>query len=183
LNLSSDRLDLEWAAPTDSISVIKYQAEIKEKNRVRQEKWDRRYLDVAKQISSWSKDPSTRVGAVLVRNNRIVSVGYNGFPEGVDDSEERYNNRELKYELVVHAEVNAIVTAGHRAKGGTLYVYPGFGSPCMCTGCSKVAIQSGIRRVVGLIEEIDEERLARWKSSLALAQTLCDEAGIETKVY
>ena len=81
-------------------------------NKARQEKWDRRYLDIAKSVSQWSKDPSTKVGAVLVRDNRIVSVGYNGFPEGVDDSEERYNNRELKYDLVVHAEVNAIISAG-----------------------------------------------------------------------
>lgn len=149
----------------------------------KRKKWDRRYLELAKQVSSWSKDPSTKVGAVLVRDNRIVSVGYNGFPEGVNDSEDRYNDRETKLELVVHAEVNAIVTAGDRARGGTLYVYPGFGSPCMCTGCAKVAIQAGVRRVVGLIEVVDEDRLARWSASLALAQTLCDEAGIETVVY
>ena len=148
----------------------------------RQEKWDRRYLAVAKEVSSWSKDPSTKVGAVLVRNNRIVSVGYNGFPEGVDDSEERYQNRELKYELVVHAEVNAILTAGDKARGGTLYVYPGFGSPSMCTGCAKCAIQAGVKRVVGLTEAIDAERLDRWKASLHNAQLLCDEAGIETVV-
>ena len=152
--------------------------------REREEKWDRRYLDIAKQVSTWSKDPSTKVGAVLVdKEGRVVGTGYNGFPRGVDDSEERYNNRELKYELVVHAEVNAILTAGHQARGGTLYVYPGFGSPCMCTGCAKAAIQAGISRVVGLVEEIDAERLARWKSSLHNAQLMCDEAGIVTKVY
>lgn len=149
----------------------------------RQEKWDRRYLDIAKAVSTWSKDPSTRVGAVLVRDNRLVSVGYNGFPEGVNDDAERYNDRELKYELVVHAEVNAIFTAGDRSKGSTLYVYPGFGSPCMCTGCAKLAIQAGVKRVVGLVEEIDAERLSRWKSSLENAQLMCDEAGIETVTY
>lgn len=150
----------------------------------RQEKWDRRYLNIAKEVSTWSKDPSTKVGAVIVdQEGRVIGTGYNGFPRGVDDAPERYSNRELKYEFVVHAEVNAVLTAGHRARGGTLYVYPAFGSPSMCTGCAKVIIQSGVRRVVGLGENIDPERLKRWKSSLALAQTLCDEAGIETKVY
>lgn len=148
------------------------------------EVWDRRYLDIAKTVSTWSKDPSTKVGAVLVdTEGRVVATGYNGFPRGVSDDAERYSNRELKYELVVHAEVNAILTAGHQARGGTLYVYPGFGSPCMCTGCAKSAIQAGIRRVVGLIEEIDPERLARWSASLHNAQLMCDEAGIEVKVY
>lgn len=151
---------------------------------VRQEKWDRRYLDVCKTISEWSKDPSSKLGAIVVSDrNRIVGTGYNGFPEGVNDSEDRYNNRDLKYELVVHAEVNAIISAGDRARNSTLYVYPGWGSPCMCTGCCKAAIQSGIRRVVGLLRPIDAERFARWKDSLALSQLMCDEAGIETVTY
>jgi len=149
----------------------------------RQEKWDRRYLELAKIVSSWSKDPSTRVGAVVVNDNRIVSVGYNGFPEGVDDTDERLQDRNLKLELVVHAEVNAVVSAKGRTDGGTLYVYPGFGSPNMCTRCAGIVIQSGVRRVVGLVGDVDPERLKRWGPSLALAQKMCDEAGIETVVY
>jgi len=148
------------------------------------EVWDRRYLDIAKTVSTWSKDPSTKVGAVLVdTEGRVVGTGYNGFPKGVHDDPSRYANRELKYELVVHAEINAILTAGHQARGSTLYVYPGFGSPCMCTGCAKAAIQAGVKRVVGLVEEIDAERLARWKASLHYSQLMCNEGGIETKVY
>ena len=147
------------------------------------EKWDRYFLGLAKYVSTASKDPSTKVGAVVVDpERRVVGTGYNGFPRGVNDSEERYQNRELKYELVVHAEINAILTAGDKARGGTLYVYPGFGSPCMCTGCAKSAIQAGVRRVVGLLEEVDADRLARWKASLCNAQLLCDEAGIITEV-
>lgn len=153
-------------------------------NKWHSEIWDRRFLDVAKTFSKFSKDPSTKVGAVIVdREGRVVGTGYNGFPRGVSDDPERYNNRELKYELVVHAEVNAVLTAGHQARGGTLYVYPGFGSPCMCTGCAKAAIQAGIRRVVGLNEEIDAERLARWSASLHNAQLMCDEAGLEVSIY
>ena len=75
-------------------------------------KWDDRFLVLAKLIGSWSKDPSTQVGAVIVDNkNRIVSVGYNGFPRGVEDSEKRLCNRQEKYDIIVHAEVNAIAFA------------------------------------------------------------------------
>lgn len=151
---------------------------------MRQEKWDRRYLDIAKEVSKWSKDPSSKLGAVVVsKENRIVGTGYNGFPIDVEDSEERYNNRELKYELVVHAEVNALISAEGKTRESTLYVYPGWGSPCMCTGCCKSAIQSGIKRVVGLLRPIDDERFKRWEASLKLAQMMCDEAGIETVTY
>lgn len=153
-------------------------------NKYHSEVWDRRFLDVAKTVSTWSKDPSSKLGAVVVdTEGRIVGEGFNGFPRGVEDTEERLNNREIKYEFVVHAEVNAIITAGDRARGSTLYVYPGWGSPCMCTNCCKTAIQAGIRRVVGLIRPVDAERLERWRASLALAQVMCDESGIETVVY
>jgi dCMP deaminase len=146
------------------------------------EKWDRRFLNIAKEVSSWSKDPSSKIGAVIVDNlGRIVGTGFNGFARGVEDTDERYNNRELKYELVLHAEHNAFLQAGERARGATLYVYPGWGRPCMCTGCAKVAIQCGIKRVVGMIRDIDADKLARWKDSLKLAQVICDEAGLITE--
>jgi len=148
------------------------------------EKWDRRFLAVAKEVSSWSKDPSSQIGAVIVNElGQIVGTGYNGFPRGVDDSEDRYNNRELKYKMVVHAEANACLQAGAAARGGTIYVYPGWGSPCMCTDCAKTAIQAGIKRSVGLIRKIDADKLARWKESLELAQQMCDEAGLKTDTY
>jgi dCMP deaminase len=158
-------------------------AETMLRQQIRQEKWDRRFLDVAKMVSSWSKDPSSQIGAVIVNDNRhIVATGYNGFPIDVKDTPERYADRELKYKLVVHAEINSIIQAGHKAKGGTLYVYPGWGLPCMCTECSKAAIQAGIVRVVGLQRSIDAEKLARWKESLAFAETMCIEAGIKTEM-
>lgn len=88
------------------------------------EKWDRKYLELAKYIATnWSKDPSTKVGAILVNyETKREFIGYNGFPEGVLDTPERYNDRELKYKLVVHAEVNALLKAAQYARGGTLYV-------------------------------------------------------------
>ncbi|WLB77042.1 deoxycytidylate deaminase [Bradyrhizobium elkanii] len=80
--------------------------------RLKQERWDRYFLKVAQAVSTASKDPSTKVGAVIVRPDRtMASFGYNGFPRGIADTDERLNNREVKYDLVVHGEINAILTA------------------------------------------------------------------------
>jgi len=145
-----------------------------------QEKWDRRFLSVAQLVSTWSKDPSTQVGAVVVdRLRQVVGTGFNGFPRGVEDSDERYNDRPTKYAMVVHAELNAILQAGERARGGTIYVYPSFGAPSLCSNCAKAVIQSGIIRSVGFEPNVDEERAARWAEELAIASTMCGEAGIK----
>ena len=108
------------------------------------EKWDRRYLDMAEHVAQWSKDPSRKVGSVIVnRYNRIVSVGYNGFPEGVLDIDERYTDRETKYLFVNHAERNALDNATVDLHGHSLYVtmFP-------CSECAKSIIQKGITRVI-----------------------------------
>ena len=83
------------------------------------DKWDHRFLALAEHISNWSKDPSTQVGAVIThtRSKRVVSMGFNGFPAGVEDTRERLDDRETKYEMVVHAEQNALMFAGDRAEG------------------------------------------------------------------
>ena len=74
--------------------------------------WDARYLDLAENVSSWSKDPSRKIGAVAVGSKgQILSQGYNGFPRGIDDSIERYNDKETKYRYVVHAEMNVVYNA------------------------------------------------------------------------
>lgn len=149
-----------------------------------QEKWDRRFLELAKHISTWSKDPSTQVGAVLVNHlKQVVGMGYNGFSRGVDDSDERYNNRELKYELVVHAEVNAIIQAGHNAMGSTLYVYPSFMMPPICSNCAKAAIQAGIAAIVGYAPNEDDERVKRWAKSIGYARMMFEEVGIPWRSY
>ena len=146
-----------------------------------QEKWDRRFLDVAKLVSTWSKDPSTKVGAVLVdpATRWIVGQGYNGFPRGVDDSERRYADRDTKLQMVVHAELNAILSAGSRARGATLYVFPTFTSPAapnMCTGCAKAAIQAGVARAV--CWEPHGEPNSKWADEIHVAGIMCAEAGM-----
>ncbi|MBC8493342.1 MAG: dCMP deaminase family protein [Candidatus Thioglobus sp.] len=139
------------------------------------DKWDKRYLALAAEVATWSKDPSTQVGAVTVGSKKeVLSQGFNGFPRGINDSDERYNNRETKYKLVVHAEMNAIYNAtysGTSLDGATLYVY---GLP-ICSECAKGIIQVGIKKVV--VEKSKE--LDNWNESVQLSKAMFDEAGVE----
>ena len=136
-------------------------------------KWDRNFIELAKLIGSWSKDPSTQVGAVIVDpNNRLVSVGYNGFPRGIED-DERLFDREEKYDIIVHAEINALMFANKSVEGCTLYTWPF--QPC--SRCAGLIIQSGIKRVVSVVHS-DE----RWKKNFQLSSKLLSEAGIELEI-
>lgn len=110
-------------------------------------KWDERFLAVAALVASWSKDRSTKVGAVIVGPyNDIRSVGYNGFPRGIDDDVEERHGRPQKYKWTEHAERNALYNAllNHTPVAGcTMYLtwYP-------CADCARAIIQSGIFMVV-----------------------------------
>ncbi len=142
----------------------------------KQERWDARFLEHAVFVSSYSKDPSTRVGAVITDGEfNIRSIGYNGFPRGIDDSSERLHNRELKYMLVTHAEANAIATCartGVQVEGCTLYctLFP-------CTTCCGILIQSGIKRVV--TTKPSDELYARWGEQFKITEMMLNEAGVE----
>lgn len=137
------------------------------------DKWDARFLSLAFHIGSWSKDPSTQVGCVIVRPDRTVaSVGYNGFPRGVDDADVRLNDRDTKYAMTVHAEMNAVVTARESLSGYTAYVHPF--QPC--STCAASLIQAGVVRVVAPLPT--PEQLERWGDSMAIAQTMLEEAGV-----
>ena len=141
----------------------------------RQIKWDTRYLELAKHISEWSKDPSTKTGAVIVApNGSIISVGYNGFSRGVIDSDERYNDRDKKYKMIVHCERNAIIFAQRDLSGCTLYTYP-FMS---CAPCAGMVIQSGITRVVA-----PKSDNSRWIEDFNIATKMFNEAGIDICLY
>lgn len=137
------------------------------------DKWHKRYLEVASLISTWSKDPSTKVGAVIVRDNYIVATGYNGFPQGIEDSPERLNNRQTKNRFVMHAEMNAILQAGEKCKGATLYC-----THIPCARCMNPIIQSGIQKIVFLetgYHSLDED----WKMIVEVAEK---EGGLEILV-
>ena len=140
-------------------------------------KWDNRFLNLAESISSWSKDPSRKIGAVAVGKQRqILAQGYNGFPRGIDDSEERLADREEKYPLICHAEENAIMHAarvGVSLKDCTAYVtWP------PCTRCARSLIQAGIVEVVyagtGNIPE-------RWMEDFTRSTNMMKEAGIKLR--
>lgn len=141
--------------------------------------WNEYFFKLIDLISQKSKDPSTQVGCVIVGyNNEILSTGYNGFPIGVKDSKERYENRNTKLELVVHAEVNAIAFAaknGHKLFGSKLYC-----QYIPCKDCAKSIIQAGITEIIYPIEKIEEwERKKGWKESAEISKLMFSEAGVK----
>lgn len=134
-------------------------------------KWDLRYLEMSQLVSTWSKDPSTKVGAVIVNSdNKIVSLGYNGLPQNIPDDKSILDNRYEKYKYIIHAETNAILTANTTVKGCTVYTYPFL----PCTNCASMVIQAGIKRVVSF-ECVDN----RWKAILEDSKNLFKRANIE----
>jgi dCMP deaminase len=137
-------------------------------------KWDKRFLELAEHVAQWSKDPRTKVGAVIIdEKKRVVSVGYNGFPRGVDDDEVRYNDRVTKLLFVAHAERNALDNAPLMVDMCTMYV------PLMpCSECAKSIIQKGITRVVSYIPDRGGTGF-NWNITLKMFQ----EAGITLDLY
>jgi dCMP deaminase len=129
-------------------------------------------LGMAKHTAQLSKDPSTKVGAVIFDpKRRIVSAGYNGFARGVNDTPERLENRDVKYRLVLHAEKNAIMFATAPLEGCTIVVT----HPC-CAQCAAVIIQSGIKHVVWA--KPDDVFVSRWAEDMALTNMQFAEAGV-----
>lgn len=136
---------------------------------------DKVCMELAEVISRRSRDPSTKVGCVISRPNRtIASAGYNGFPRGVHDSDERYADRETKYLFTCHAEANAITTAREPLEGYTLYcTHP------PCCECAKLIIQSGINKVV--TPPADKEFSDRWDKQLQAMMVMFTEAGVTVR--
>ena len=138
-------------------------------------KWNKRYLALAEQISTWSKDPSRQIGCVAVGDKgQVLAQCYNGFPRGIEDSPEIYNNRELKYKYIVHAEMNTIFNASYNGvslDGATLYVH---GLPC-CSDCAKGIVQVGIKQIFMNKQDVPDT----WQTSWDLSQSMFDAAGIK----
>jgi dCMP deaminase len=137
-------------------------------------KWDKRYLALAEQVSTWSKDPSRQIGAVAVGSKgQVLAQGYNGFPRGIPDNPSLYLDRVLKYKYVVHAEMNVIYNAtynGVSLSDSTMYVH---GLP-VCSDCAKGVIQVGVKRVVMPQQEIPDH----WRESWDLTSLMFDKAGV-----
>lgn len=121
-----------------------------------------------------SKDPSTKVGAVITRrDNTIVSMGYNGFPRGVIDDHARLVDRDTKYALIVHAEMNAILTARQYLKDCTLHV-----TIPPCNECAKAIIQSGIQSVITWKPEEGSALAQRWAKSSEITESMFNESNV-----
>lgn len=137
-------------------------------------KWHQRFMLLAREVADWSKDPSTKVGCILVRDKKVISTGYNGFPKNISDDLNRLMDREQKYELTVHAEVNAVTTAalhGVSTEGATAYV-----TFNPCSRCSAVLINAGIKEVyIDAASEIPP----RWLQNFILACRILKEAEVE----
>jgi dCMP deaminase len=136
-------------------------------------KWDKRFIEMAYLVAGWSKDPSTKCGAVITDGNRLVSVGFNGFPQGTNDDPELYHDRDEKYRRVQHSERNAILFAERSLRGCTMYVVP---MP-PCSQCAGMIIQSGIKRVVTV--KPSPEHIERWGKDIQSTLSMFDEAGVK----
>jgi dCMP deaminase len=135
-------------------------------------KWNQRFIQLAQLVASWSKDPSTKVGAVIVDyKNRIVSVGYNGYPRGVKDGDD---TREHKLMKTIHAEENALLFARGSVEGCTVYVtHP------PCANCTAKLIQAGISHVC--YPPVDPAFTERWLDSISVSNRMFIEAGISVQ--
>lgn len=136
------------------------------------QKWDLRFMELAQLVSSWSKDPKVKVGAVIVDDNIVVGMGFNGFPRFVKDREDRLHDKESKRLLVVHAELNAILH-GRLDRHG---IYMLFATRFPCSECAKAICQTGISRVVAP-RPSDEMQKKTWH--YAEAMKMFEEGGIQ----
>ena len=131
-------------------------------------------MELAKHVSSWSKDPSTKVGAVIANGKKLLSVGFNGFPPQIEDKEEWLNDRPTKYSQTIHAEINCFLALGNVVPpNSSLYIYP---LHC-CAECGKHGIASGIRRIIILLGR--DSTNDYWNMSGLRTQLICERAGVE----
>lgn len=136
-------------------------------------KWDIRYLQLARLISTWSKDTSTKTGAVIVASdNSIISVGFNGFPKRMPDNIELYKNREHKLSRIIHCEINALMFAARKLPpGSVLYTWPFLS----CDRCAVQMIQAGIETFIS--PKATYKQSQRWEESFKKSRQYIEECG------
>lgn len=138
-----------------------------------------KHMGHAQYISTWSKDPSSKIGAVAVVGSGLPIIGYNGFPRGMKDTEERLNDRAQKYPRTVHAEMNCIYNAaelGVSLRNSSMFVY---GLP-VCGPCSLGVIQAGIKKVY--IQPGSTETINKWIESFQQTADNFEECGVHWEV-
>ena len=142
-------------------------------------KWDIRFVRIAREVASWSKDPQTQVCSIEVRNRKIIATGYNGFPKTINDDLDRLKDRETKLKFTVHAEKNMIYNAvehGVKLEGSTVYIW---GLPT-CEECWKGLVQVGVSRVV--MPDIELEG-GKWKEGCEFAKYHMQTSSINITEY
>ena len=138
------------------------------------QKWHIRFLELTTVIAGWSKDPSRGVGSVIVSPDRqIIATGFNGLPRGVEDLPERLE-RPTKYDLIVHAEMNAIIQCARNGVSPIgCAIYSSF---FPCVSCAIAIVQSGITSVISLRPETGDEH---WMKSIEKSRAVFEEANVE----
>jgi dCMP deaminase len=142
-----------------------------------QEIWDKRWMDMTYMVASWSKDRSRKIGSVIVDDkNILVSIGWNGFPRGLNDNIDSRHQRPIKYKFSVHAEMNSLLNKhGHSLQGCKLYVswYP-------CANCAQAIIQSGIKEIIAIEPNWNDPT---YKEDFAVTREMFEEVGIFVRYY
>jgi dCMP deaminase len=142
------------------------------------DKWDQRFLRIAQEVLTWSKDPGTKVGCVLVKDKRIIATGYNGFPANLSDALPLYNDRDYKLAITIHAEKNALFNAaknGANTEGCSAYVtFP------PCSQCAAALIQAGVKFLFCPDPKLAPER---WQKTLTTGSNILTEAGVRTLYF
>ena len=135
-------------------------------------KWHQRFMRIADEVATWSKDPSSQLGSVAVLNRKILATGYNGFPKNINDNDEtRFSDRETKYKYTIHSELNLCLNAAENCvslKGSTVYIS---GKQPICSECCKMMIQVGVETIVmPRITSTDPKWLESWKFSQSMIE-------------
>ena|ERR1035441_5089530 len=144
--------------------------------------WDEYFMRHVYLVASKSKDPSTKIGAVIIKDLTVVSEGYNGFPRGVHDLADRLHDRDTRLSYTCHGESNAVINCarnGIASKGCTLYT-----NAFPCDSCMKQIIQSGIKDIIvhSPFHKLFYERTGDYFKPME-AQNMANEAGVEIRYY
>jgi dCMP deaminase len=141
-------------------------------------KWEIRFLRLAREVSTWSRDPSTQTGAVFVSpDKKDVILGFNGFASNMNDDPELYYDRKVKYSRIIHCEMNALIIAKRSIQGYTLYTWPFLS----CDRCAVHMAQAGIANVVAPLPTANQ--LERWGAAFEKTRAYFTEAKIYIHEY
>ena len=137
--------------------------------------WKQRFLRLAIEVASWSKDPKGGVGAVLVdARKRVIGLGFNGFPDRIADDERLLTDPAEKLPRMIHAEMNAVLNATRSVHGAAMFT-----TLTPCAECAKLVIQAGVEAIYRVPYPADRHQ--RWRESFAVATRIFAEAGVHVE--